>query len=125
MIEGARWDELFGKIAAQASKGWSNQDRWRRSLRRRFAANTKATIAQFSEYATAGTDPDFNRGKYLYDREWHLLFSTRREGTKYPANPYPNPVMHPFADTGPYYCIILGPGTLDTAGGPQINRKRR
>lgn len=119
LIEGATWDDLFAKIGAQLTK-WSNQTGGAQ-LAPAFAATAKATIAQFGEYAKAGVDPDFDRGKHLYDTEWHLLFSTRREGTKYPANPYPNPVMHPFADTGPYYCIILGPGTLDTAGGPQIN----
>jgi 3-oxosteroid 1-dehydrogenase len=121
LIEGATWDQLFGKISAQLAK-WMGQTGGVK-LAPEFAATAKATIAKFGDYARAGDDPDFNRGKYLYDREWHLLFSTRRAGTKYPVNPYPNPVMHPFADTGPYYCIILGPGTLDTAGGPQINAK--
>jgi 3-oxosteroid 1-dehydrogenase len=119
LIEGASWDEVFGKVAAQL-KGWEKQTGGVR-LAENFAATAKATIVQFNDYAKAGSDPDFNRGKYLYDREWHLLFSTRRQGTTQPENPHPNPVMHPFADTGPYYCIILGPGTLDTAGGPQIN----
>jgi 3-oxosteroid 1-dehydrogenase len=121
LIEGATWDQLFGKINAQLAK-WSGQTGGVK-LAPEFAANAKASIAKFGEYARAGVDPEFNRGKYLYDREWHLLFSTRRAGTKFPVNPYPNPVMHPFADTGPYYCVILGPGTLDTAGGPQINAK--
>jgi 3-oxosteroid 1-dehydrogenase len=119
LIEGVSWDDLSTKIGAQLAK-WSNQTGGVK-LAPEFAANTKATIAKFNEYAIAGVDPEFNRGKYLYDTEWHLLFSTRREGTSFPANPHPNSVMHPFADKGPYYCIILGPGTLDTAGGPQIN----
>jgi 3-oxosteroid 1-dehydrogenase len=119
MLKGASWDELFGKIAAQL-KGWSGKTGGV-ALAPEFAANTKETVAKFNGYAKAGTDPEFNRGKYDYDRAWHLLFSTRREGTRFPPNPYPNPVMHPFAESGPYYCIVLGPGTLDTAGGPQIN----
>ncbi len=119
LLQGASWDELFGKIAAQI-KGWENHTGGTK-LDPAFAATAKATIARFNDYAKAGVDPEFDRGKYLYDREWHLLFSARREGTKYPPNPYPNNVMHPFADTGPYYCVVLGPGTLDTAGGPQVN----
>ncbi len=119
LVEGATWDDLFGKIGAQLAK-WSGQTGGVK-LAPDFAANAKATVAKFGEYAIAGADPEFNRGKFLYDREWHLLFSTRREGTRFPVNPHPNPVMHPFADKGPYYCIILGPGALDTAGGPQIN----
>jgi 3-oxosteroid 1-dehydrogenase len=119
MIKGARWDEVFAKVDAQL-KEWAGKTGGVR-LAPGFAAAAKETIARFNGYALAGKDPEFGRGDYLYDREWHLLFSARREGTKFPPNPHPNPVMHPFAETGPYYCIILGPGTLDTAGGPQIN----
>ena len=119
LIEGATWDDLSAKVGVQLAK-WSNQTGGVK-LAVDFAASVKATVAQFNDYAKAGVDPEFGRGEHRYDTEWHLLFSTRREGTNYPANPFPNSVMHPFADTGPYYCIILGPGTLDTAGGPQIN----
>lgn len=119
LIEGATWDELFGKIDAQLDQWKAHTGGVR--LAPGFAATAKATIARFDGYAKKGVDPEFDRGKYLYDREWHLLFSARRPGTKQPENPYPNPVMHPFAAKGPYYAIILGPGTLDTAGGPQIN----
>ena len=119
MIKGSSWADLAKKIDAQL-KDWSGRTGGVR-LANDFAAQVAATVDKFNGYAKSGVDPDFNRGKYLYDREWHLLFSTRRQGTEYPENPYPNSVMHPFAESGPYYAIILGPGTLDTAGGPQVN----
>jgi 3-oxosteroid 1-dehydrogenase len=119
LIEGTTWDEVFTKIDAQLDQWKAHTGGVR--LAPGFAAATKDTIARFNGYAKKGVDPEFDRGKYLYDREWHLLFSARRPGTQQPENPYPNPVMHPFAAKGPYYAIILGPGTLDTAGGPQIN----
>ena len=119
LIEGASWDVLFGKIDAQL-KTWSAKTSGVR-LDAGFSAIAKETIGKFNDYAKAGVDPEFNRGKYLYDSEWHLLFSTRRKGTTQPENTFPSPVMYPFADKGPYYTIILAPGTLDTAGGPQVN----
>ncbi|HZU65592.1 MAG TPA: FAD-dependent oxidoreductase, partial [Novosphingobium sp.] len=119
LVEGATWEELSAKVDAQLA-GWSGRTGGVR-LAPTFSATTQDTVARFNAYARAGKDPEQGRGDYLYDKEWHLLFSARREGTRFPANPYPNPVMHPFADKGPYYCIILGPGTLDTAGGPQVN----
>ncbi len=33
--------------------------------------------------------------------------------------------MAPFADVGPYHCTILGPGALDTKGGPVIDHDAR
>jgi 3-oxosteroid 1-dehydrogenase len=119
LIEGASWDAVFAALAKQLAA--SAKRTGGVALAPDFAANCKATIAQFNDYAKAGKDPDFNRGEHLYDREWHLLFSARRAGTSQPENRYPNNVMHPFAESGPYYAIILAPGTLDTAGGPQIN----
>ncbi|MBF9149522.1 FAD-binding protein [Novosphingobium jiangmenense] len=119
LVEGQTWDEVFAKIDAQLA-GWQDRTGGTR-LAPEFAANAKQSITNFNAYAKKGVDPEFGRGKYLYDREWHLLFSARRAGTTQPENPYPNNTMHPFAAKGPYYAIVLAPGTLDTAGGPQIN----
>lgn len=119
LVEGQTWDEVFGKIDAQLS-GWQDRTGGVR-LAPEFTANAKQSITNFNAYAKKGVDPEFGRGKYLYDREWHLLFSARRAGTTQPENPHPNNTMHPFSAKGPYYAIVLAPGTLDTAGGPQIN----
>lgn len=91
------------------------------SLAPEFKANMLAEVEKFNGYAKAGRDPDFDRGLHDYDRAWHLLFSMRREGTKFPVNPYPNITMHPLAPKGPYYGIILAAGALDTNSGPLIN----
>ena len=121
LIEGATIEELSANIAkrleAIAPKTGGEK------LTPEFAATTKASIERFNGYADNGRDPEFDRGLHDYDREWHLLFSARREGTQYPVNPKPNITMHPFTKTGPYYAFILAAGALDTNGGPQINEK--
>jgi hypothetical protein len=70
-----------------------------------FAANLKETIARFNQFATTGKDLDFHRGE-----------------TPIPSTS-PNRTMKPIADTGPYYAVLIGGGTLDTKGGPKINAK--
>jgi 3-oxosteroid 1-dehydrogenase len=121
LIEGATIDELAANIAqrlATISDKVGSQ-----KLEPEFARETKASIERFNGYAEQGRDPEFERGLHAYDREWHLLFSARREGTRHPVNPKPNITMHPFTKTGPYYAFILAAGALDTNGGPQINEK--
>ena len=119
LIQGATWEELTANIAARLQKISAKTGGV--ALSPDYAANLKTALTKFNGYAKAGRDPDFDRGLHDYDREWHLLFSARRPGTKVPPNPYPNITMHPFAKTGPYYAFILGAGALDTSGGPQIN----
>ena len=34
-----------------------------------------------------------------------------------------NPTMAPISSTGPYHCILVCGGTLDTKGGPKINAR--
>lgn len=87
-----------------------------------FETNLEATISRFNEFADSGVDEDFHRGNYPYDVEWHQnVFSLPRTGTEWAANDKPNITMYPFQSQGPYYCILLAPGTLDTNGGPRTN----
>jgi 3-oxosteroid 1-dehydrogenase len=62
------------------------------------------TVAQFNAYARAGQDPDFERGKSLYDR--------------YYGDPSvrPNPCLGPL-ERPPFYAVALYPGDLGTKGG--------
>jgi succinate dehydrogenase/fumarate reductase flavoprotein subunit len=121
LISGATWDEVFAGVSARLEKVKGRTGGV--ALDAGFAANAKASIKAFNGFAKKGVDPEFERGKQLYDREWHLLFSARREGTSQPENPYPNITMHPIAKEGPFYAYILAPGALDTNGGPSINEK--
>jgi 3-oxosteroid 1-dehydrogenase len=74
-----------------------------------FTDTLRNTVATFNAYARAGKDPEFHRGETPIEP----LYS----GPAQEDNPA-NPTMYPLADTGPYYAVIIGAGTLDTKGGP-------
>lgn len=78
-----------------------------------FVANLRATVARFDEFARTGTDVDFHRGETPIEIDWN--------GPGRPGSP--NPTMAPFRSEGPYHCVILGAGVLDTNGGPKINTR--
>jgi succinate dehydrogenase/fumarate reductase flavoprotein subunit len=77
-----------------------------------FVDTLQGTVATFNRYAETGVDLDFHRGEPPIDKHFH---------TPGANNDKPNPWMYPIADTGPYNCIILTSGTLDTKGGPVTN----
>jgi len=86
-----------------------------------FNATLAASIARFGDLARTGEDPDFERGRHLYDRLWHSrIWSYANQGTPHAAAA-PNVTMHPFAGQGPYHAIMLAAGTLDTNGGPVVD----
>ncbi|MSV75601.1 MAG: FAD-binding protein, partial [Actinobacteria bacterium] len=81
-----------------------------------FETGIKQTIEEFNKHAATGTDPNFHRGESAIE-----LF---RNGPARPGNEK-NPALFPFDKTGPYYALILAPGTLDTKGGPAIDSEAR
>jgi 3-oxosteroid 1-dehydrogenase len=86
-----------------------------------FADNLGATIDRYNGFARRGVDDDFGRGSKRYDRLWHSrVWSYPNQGTEHSLD-RANPTMHPLAENGPYYAILLAPGTLDTNGGPITN----
>jgi 3-oxosteroid 1-dehydrogenase len=78
-----------------------------------FVSNLHDTVARFNEYAATGHDPEFLRGSSPIEQNW--------AGKS--KNDSPNATMRPLSATGPYHCIILGPGALDTKGGPVTNAR--
>ena len=82
-----------------------------------FAKNLTATVGRFSDLARTGHDTDHGRGDTPIQRSWG---SVPRPGTA-----QPNPTMRPFAPQGPYDCILLCGGTLDTCGGPITDESGR
>ena len=78
-----------------------------------FGATLAATVERFNGFAAAGHDLDFGRGGQPIEAHFTGL---PRPGCG------PSSTMAPFASTGPYHAIVIGLGTLDTKGGPRINR---
>lgn len=80
-----------------------------------FEAELAATIERFNAMAAAGRDIDFRRGESKIERTW--------AGEPRPG--LPSASMAPLSGVGPYHCVILGPGALDTKGGPVIDEHAR
>lgn len=80
-----------------------------------FEARLRRTVETFSDHARRGTDPDFDRGETPIQLAWGS--SSRTD--------FPNPTLAPFSATGPFHCIILAAGALDTKGGPMVDVKCR
>jgi succinate dehydrogenase/fumarate reductase flavoprotein subunit len=111
VITGATWDELVRNIEARLETMKSHTGGVR--LAPNFAENLRASVDRFDGFARAGKDDDFGRGETPIQTAWGSAGRTSM----------PNPTMHPFATEGPYHCIILGGGSLDTKGGPRINTR--
>jgi hypothetical protein len=119
VISGNTWEELATNIGARLQKLTHQVSITGRigplvQLNENFVSNLKATIARFNSFAESGVDLDFGRGSTPIQTAWGG--PPRKGNTK-------NSQMYPFASSGPYYCIMLGGGTLDTKGGPVINTK--
>lgn len=92
------------------------------SLDEQFDENLLATISRFNQFAQSGKDGDFQRGDFAYDREWTTFPPTKPNTGKWPEDMNKNYTMFPLSKQGPYYCMILSSSTLDTNGGPVINK---
>jgi 3-oxosteroid 1-dehydrogenase len=77
-----------------------------------FLRNLRETIERFNGFAVTGVDEDFGRGSHAISHLWGGRCRPEARGT-----------MHPFAETGPYHCILVVAGALDTKGGPRINTR--
>jgi len=89
-----------------------------------FTKRLESTVERFNRHARSGSDPDFHRGDQAYDRAWHLRGYSEPnpdELERHPLDPR-NPTLHPISNRGPYRAILLAAGTLDTNGGPVVNR---
>lgn len=80
-----------------------------------FDERLAATVRRFNEMAAKGVDDDFHRGESRIEQVW----------AGEPARGLPSACLAPLSPTGPYYGIIVGPGALDTNGGPVIDAHAR
>lgn len=87
-----------------------------------FGKTLAETVTRFNGFARAGDDKDFTRGARRYDREIAESYSPRQSIARWEGTIGANPVMYPLAEQGPFYAIIVAPGTLDTNGGPVIDK---
>jgi succinate dehydrogenase/fumarate reductase flavoprotein subunit len=110
VISGATLDELAANIDIRLERFRSHIGGLR--LSPDFVANLRASLDRYNGFARTGVDRDFGRGEAAISHYWS---GRAREGA--------NNTMHPFLATGPYHCILLVAGALDTKGGPKINTR--
>ena len=75
--------------------------------------NLTATIERFNGFASAGIDPDFQRGRSAYDT---FNGDHNRPGVAATLGPL---------SEGPYYAVQIHPGALGTKGGPRTDTEGR
>ena len=119
IIAGDTYDELAKNISTRLKKLSPHTGGF--SLSPKFLENLKETVDRFNGFAVSGKDEDFGRGDFNYDREW-TTFPPTIPGVDWPPKDSPNYTMYPLSEKGPYFAVILGAGTLDTNGGPVINK---
>lgn len=90
-------------------------------LEEEFYDNLKDTIDKFNEYAKTGIDLDFHRGETKYELEY-AASKPFDPSIEWPSKDQINNSMYPISSNGPYYAIILAPGSLDTNGGPMTDK---
>jgi len=113
VVSGDTWEALAGAIAERLHQLRGHTGGF--SLAQDFAQNLRRAIDRFDDFARSGTDRDFRRGETPIEQAWN------RQGQ---TDPSPT-TMRPFAESGPYHCVILGAGALDTKGGPIIDEGGR
>lgn len=90
-----------------------------------FTSTLTETVARFNTFARNGRDEEFGRGEHRYDLEVAPTYAARLPVARWKDTVGRNPVLYPLASDGPYYAIIVAPGTLDTNGGPVIDKHAR
>ncbi|SHJ47291.1 FAD-dependent oxidoreductase [Parasporobacterium paucivorans] len=120
VIRGNTLEELSDEIAKRLEKLKNHTGGF--TLDENFAENMIRTVERFNDFAKNGKDDDFGRGDFAYDREWTTFPPTNPKAGKWPEDMEKNYTMHPIDGQGPYYCVIVSSGTLDTNGGPVINK---
>jgi succinate dehydrogenase/fumarate reductase flavoprotein subunit len=113
VISAPTFEALAGEIAQRLEKlaPWTGGFQ----LDPGFAAGLAATVERFDAMAEAGRDVDFHRGETPIEEAWA---GPPRLGAA-------TATMHRFATEGPYHCVIVGAGALDTKGGPVIDSAAR
>lgn len=87
-----------------------------------FKENLISSFERFNKFAENGVDKDFGRGSADYDLEFFTFPPTNPTGIEWPPQGTKNEAIYPLSKEGPYYAFILASGTLDTNGGPIINK---
>lgn len=119
VLQGASFEELTQKIEARLAHHAQRLAGF--SLDANFVATLKETIARFNEMAKTGKDLDFARGESAIERDFHLFGAVKQPSSL----ASPNIAMKALSDSGPYYCVMICGGTLDTKGGPKVNTAMR
>ena len=113
VIQGDWWEDLAEKVDRRLRDHGDRIGNVR--LDPGFLDQLLATVARFNAFCAAGRDDDF--GRHRTSRlAWHTPDGARGE---------PDPLMRAFPEDGPFYCVILGLGALDTKGGAQTDDDAR
>jgi len=78
-----------------------------------FARTLSTSLERFNKFAVEGKDLEFGRGESVPESCWHVKRAA--------DNKHPNKTMMPIDRRG-LCCLVMGLSTLDTKGGPRINR---